>query len=79
MGEIETPQTHGSYMAALHPHLTHCSHCDAVYQAGNWVSGYYERGTSGIFQSMSRLPDDKCPMCLRARLPDDKCPAYLKA
>ena len=63
MGEIEILPTNGERMAALHPYLTHCKNCDAAYQAGNWVRGYYERGTTGQFNAVSKVPDNKCPIC----------------
>jgi len=63
MGEIEILPTYGSCMAALYPNLNHCRYCDAVYHPGNWVHGYYEKGTTGKFYAASKIPDNKCPVC----------------
>lgn len=65
MGELETRLTNGGYLASLYPNLAHCKNCDTVYQAGKWLRGYYERGTTGKRNAVNKIPDNKCPICLK--------------
>jgi len=50
-------------LAKRYPGLTVCYRCDGVYTPGNWVSGYYEPGTTGRFLANTKIPDEHCPTC----------------
>jgi hypothetical protein len=67
MGEEQIAITHGDRIASMHPELTHCKSCDAVYLEGNWYKGYYDEGTRWPFTAICKVPLNKCPICLKTK------------
>lgn len=71
MAIVEKQLTYGELMHGRYPNTNHCRKCDAIYTPSkHWCRGYTDKGTVGEFYPTSKVPENKCPICLEPQQED---------